>query len=122
NAGRSVTFQEFPLPSPFSFPRAITAGPDGNVWFVEQNTGRIGRITPAGVIPEFTLPPPPADPLTPRDITAGPDGNLWFTEGGPEEIPGHVGEGVIGRITPAGVITEFHGLNGPQDIAAGSSD
>jgi virginiamycin B lyase len=31
-------------------------------------------------------------------ITAGPDGNLWFTEYGGNKI---------GRITTAGVITEF---------------
>ena len=29
-------------------------------------------------------------------ITLGPEGNLWFTE-----------ESKIGRITPAGVVTEF---------------
>ena len=33
----------------------------------------------------------------PHDITTGPDGNLWFTEEG----------GQIGRITTAGVITEY---------------
>ena len=36
---------------------AITAGPDGNLWFTEPNLERIGRITPAGVVSEF--PPPP---------------------------------------------------------------
>jgi virginiamycin B lyase len=37
---------------------------------------QIGRITPAGVITEFS------EGLTdsPSGITAGPDGNLWFTE------------------------------------------
>ena len=37
-------------------------------------------------------------PTEPTSITAGPDGNLWFTE--------YYG-GRIGRITRAGVITEF---------------
>ena len=36
-----------------SGPRGITAGPDGNVWFAEDG-GRIGRITPAGVVTEFS--------------------------------------------------------------------
>ena len=44
---------------------------------------------------EFSLPMPVASRRTSR---AGPDGNLWFTEGSP---------GGIGRITPAGVVTEF---------------
>src|SRR5206468_646164 len=34
--------------------------------------------------------------------TTGPDGNLWFTETSPNKI---------GRITPAGVITEFQNPN-----------
>jgi hypothetical protein len=45
----------FPLPSPQSTPQAITAGPDGNVWFAEVLGGRIGRITPTGEITEFSL-------------------------------------------------------------------
>jgi streptogramin lyase len=37
-----------------SRPGGITAGPDGNVWFVQKaDPGRIGRITPKGVITEF---------------------------------------------------------------------
>ena len=57
---------------------------------------RIGRITTAGVVTEFSA------GITvgalPRDITAGPDGNLWFTEYNGNRI---------GRITPSGVVTEF---------------
>ena len=56
---------------------AITAGPDGNLWFTELG-GAIGRTTPAGVITEFRAGLP--DNSAPKDITAGPDGNLWFTE------------------------------------------
>src|SRR5437868_1828448 len=62
-------------------PLAITAGPDGNLWFTEQNGLRIGRITPLGVVTEFnnfsafnSFAP------VPGSITAGPDGNVWFTE------------------------------------------
>ena len=29
---------------------AIAAGPDGNLWFTNQNNNSIGRITPAGVV------------------------------------------------------------------------
>ena len=38
---------EFPIPTPDSGPRALAAGPDGNIWFSEFNASKIGRITPA---------------------------------------------------------------------------
>jgi streptogramin lyase len=73
----------------------ITSGPDGNLWFTENGANKIGRVTPAGVVTEFTLPHTDSQPL---GIVAGQDGNLWFTE---------YQYAKIGRITPAGVITEF---------------
>ncbi len=71
----------------------ITAGPDGNLWFVENLANKIGRVTPAGSISEFAL----ASYGGLVGITAGPDGNLWFTEY-------HANK--IGRITSAGDIAE----------------
>jgi streptogramin lyase len=91
---------EFPTPTADSQPFGITRGPDGNLWFTESLTGKIGRITPAGVITEFAAGITPGG--QPLDITAGPDGNLWFTEQSITETTER-----IGRITPAGVITEF---------------
>jgi hypothetical protein len=73
-------------------PSGIIAGPDGNLWFTEGNASQIGRITPAGVITEFS-----SGQAHPGGITLGPDGNLWFTVSG----------NAIGRITPAGVVTTF---------------
>jgi streptogramin lyase len=35
-----------PLPTPGSEVQHITAGPDGNLWFTEQDGNKIGRITP----------------------------------------------------------------------------
>ena len=106
---------EFPLPAvaapagstgPPPGPTAITAGPDGALWFTGI-PGEIGRITTAGVVTEFAVPavPPPAGspagtastPATATAIAAGPDGALWFTG-----VPGE-----IGRISTAGVVTEF---------------
>ncbi len=92
----------------------ITAGPDGNLWFTENNANRIGRITPTGAITEFDLPNPTS---APTHIIAGPDGALWFTE---------LRGSRIGRITTGGAITEFAiqftGTNipRPHDIALGS--
>ena len=51
---------------------------------------------------EFSLPVPGRQPSR---ITSGPDGNLWFTEAG--------SPGGIGRITTAGVVTEFLGGGTP---------
>ncbi len=70
-----------------SSPADIVSGPDGNLWFTDRAIGKIGRITTAGVITEFT--PPTAFSL-PLAIAAGPNGDLWFTE---------VNANKIGRIT-----------------------
>src|SRR4029078_4488364 len=56
---------------------AITTGPDGNLWFVEQTSNRIGRITTSGTITTFPIPTANSGPF---DITAGPGGFMWFTE------------------------------------------
>ena len=86
---------EFALPTASSSPSDICMGPDGNLWFTEFATGRIGRISRVGAIAEFAT-------LTlnsgPTGITLGPDGNLWFTESTVNKI---------GRISPLGEITEF---------------
>ncbi len=101
--------KEFALPTHDALPADITVGPDGNLWFTEHSTitparSNIGRITPSGTITEFTLPVPLNDvnSLNPdtwaNAITTGPDGNLWFTD---------PGNGLVGRITTGGQITEF---------------
>ncbi len=89
----SVT--EFSIPTAGSQPNGITAGPDGNPWFVEGSGNKVGRITPTGTVTEFAIPTANG---TPSGITAGPDGNLWFTEDNGNKV---------GKITPAGAITEF---------------
>jgi probable HAF family extracellular repeat protein len=91
--GAAIT--EFAIPSGGD-PLDLAIGPDGNVWFTEYFAGRIGRITPTGVITEFAV--PNCSGCRPSGIVRGPDGNMWFTE---------FNKLVIGRITPAGVITEF---------------
>ncbi len=104
----SLTVTTFPIPLvEIVQPQGIARGSDGNLWFTENASGQIGRMTPAGAVTQFALPavPPPAGSPAgtasttpnPTAITAGPDGALWFTG-----IPGE-----IGRITTAGVVTEF---------------
>jgi streptogramin lyase len=93
---------EFPLDTSQDAPTSITAGPDGNLWFAVQSSGKIGRITPNGSLTKFSLP----TNSFPGDITTGPDGNLWFTEN-ISDTTGHFINHKIGRITPNGAIAEF---------------
>ena len=96
-------------------PYGIALGPDGNLWFTNNEHTSIGRITPAGVI--STFPGTSGSSVSfPRAITAGPDGNMWFTSGDATED-----RSAIGRITPAGVIWTCPRLGGdqPHAIAAG---
>src|SRR5438876_9857717 len=83
-------------------PTSIIAGRDGNLWFTERFGNKIGRIAPTGgLTAEFcqalTAGHPSGITGTPRGIAGAPGGNSWFAEVG----------GVIGRITSAGVLTEF---------------
>jgi hypothetical protein len=80
---------------------AITAGPDGNLWFTDPNNYSIYRISPERAydpdspITEFKL----RGHGNPRRITAGPDGNLWFTQPDGDRI---------GRITTVTMAVEFY--------------
>lgn len=130
------------------FPTALTAGTDGNLWFTDSRCSErdedfgvygvgpscgIGRMTPSGQVMEFLetagFPVSPNGlPLAfPLGITAGADGNVWFTDGScsqgisifrrQEATPACE----IGRITPAGQITEFPaGPVYPDAITAGA--
>jgi virginiamycin B lyase len=89
--------------APASHARAMTAGPDGNLWFVATKSSSvvdetIGRLTPGGEVTEFPLPARSYEANVGPDIVAGPDGNLWFVEYGGKRL---------GRISPAGDTTEF---------------
>lgn len=88
------TVTEFPVTAR-SNPAYITTGPDGNLWFTEDNANKIARMTTSGTVTEFSLPTANATPL---GITKGSDGNVWFAEYSGNKI---------GRITPSGTITEF---------------
>jgi streptogramin lyase len=89
-------------------PAGIAAGPDGALWFTEENGDRIGRITTAGSITEVQL----ASGTHPTKIAAGPDGRLWFTESGTNQV------GAINPSTMAIDITVSTGSQ-PDGITAG---
>ncbi len=88
------TITEFSIPPAESDPVGITAGPDGNLWFTDSASA-IGRITTKGHVTGFPIPTANSGLF---GITAGSDGNLWFTEETSNKI---------GRITTAGLVTEF---------------
>lgn len=85
------------LPTRRADTHRMTAGDDGNFWFLqydtENGTRQIGRMTPDGVASEFTLDPNDVY----LSIARGPDdGNVWFS-----------GFDSLGRITPSGMLTQF---------------
>lgn len=84
----------------------LARGSDGNLWFTERSADKVGRMTPAGVVTEWSL----AAGAFPNRIVAGPDGALWFTE---------LRGGAIGRITTAGALTETPVDGGPVGITVG---
>ncbi len=94
-----------------SWPRGITAGPDGNLWFAEMAGNKIGRITPKGEITEFAVPTADAQPY---GVAFDKNGKLWFTESAADKL---------GRLDPAtGKIDEFKLPTAkalPRDIVLG---
>lgn len=91
---------EISIPTAAAGAAGIASGPDANVWFAESGSNKIGRLNVIGSISDFNV---PTANSRPEAITAGPEGNVWFTEIGTNLAPADK----IGRITPAGAITEF---------------
>ena len=89
SGGRSMyRFNENGTYSTFALPDAIdvtsmTAGPDGNVWFVGSYTSGkasagVGNMTPTGSAVLYQIAGKATPVLT--SVTAGSDGNLWVTD------------------------------------------
>ncbi len=85
-------------------PDFICVGPDQALWFTEEGSAAIGRLTIAGAYREFSLNDRYA---TPSGIAAGLDGALWFT---------NYGDGIgIGRMTTSGQV-KFYNVPGNPEI------
>jgi streptogramin lyase len=113
----AAALTEFPIPSGTAVTGAITAGPDGALWFPTQkgNKSQISRLSTSGSYSEFGgLTDPRPGYTGTRGITAGPDGRLWFTEYDAHKI---------GAISTTGVVIEYStGLSpgaAPDQITAG---
>jgi virginiamycin B lyase len=109
------TISEFPVPANDKvkdvYIYGLAIGPEGAIWFDGDNfdgsvyTTFVSLMTPNGV---FTTIPVPAG-LHPDFLFSGPDGGLWFSgerDLNPAAPPPKSYEGVIGRISADGKITE----------------
>ena len=89
-----------------SFPDGIVTGPDGALWFTNDNPGgSIGRITTAGTVTNYSR----GHHGVPQTIVVGPDGALWFT----------TINDLVWRITTAGNLTSYPGGYNSYGIAVG---
>ena len=75
-------------------PHGIVPGPDGALWFANQNSS-IGRITVDGELSNIPL----GEAHPAGAPTVGPDGNLWFVVGEDSSS--------VGRMTLSGDLTTF---------------
>ena len=85
----AAQFREFHIDTRYGGITDIAKGPDGNLWFT--NFG-IGRISPSGVATQVAI----GLSSNADGLTTGADGNVWFLE-----------QHKVGKITPAGRVTEY---------------
>lgn len=74
----AVTSQ-YPVPTASSKPMGIALGSDGNLWFTESATSKIGTLGSNGKITEQVTPASKAEPIGIAS-GSGPALNVWFTE------------------------------------------
>jgi streptogramin lyase len=110
----SATLTTVPVLKQFSVgtnPDGIVTGIDGNVWFTEHGSNKIGKLTPSGTLTEYTIPSGGSSPS--EAMAVGADGNMWFAENSGNKIA---------KVTVNGVFTEYSvptGGSGPFGIASG---
>lgn len=82
DAKSTAYVKEYKIPTVCTNPMAITADYDGNIWFVQSNTGNVAKFDPA--TESFTEFENPSWPDGGRSMMWGmdysPDGYLWFTD------------------------------------------
>jgi virginiamycin B lyase len=107
---------EFDVPTANGGPTDIINGPDGNLWYVEQVGGKVGRVIPGDppTITDFDPPKFNNMALTGlQDINVGPDGDIWITAGNnvakipPGNPTGGTAFGGLGLVDARGIATGF---------------
>jgi streptogramin lyase len=102
---------EFKLKTANNQPGDMAVGTDGNVWFVDQNTGKVSQISKTGTITGYLTHTPNSRPT---GITLGSDGAMWFTEAAADKI---------GRISGGGPATDYPiptAASSPRGITLGT--
>ncbi|MHB8895679.1 MAG: Vgb family protein [Candidatus Geothermincolia bacterium] len=94
-AGATTITNTWPIPTATANAIKMTQGPDGNMWFAEYGTGKLAKITQAGVITEYPV-GGASDGLF--DVASGPDGYVWFTM---------MTANLVGKIKPDGTGARF---------------
>jgi hypothetical protein len=99
---------QYALPANSGPANGMVLGADSNVWFVDDKTSKVGKITTAGAITEYAFP----EGSSPESIAVGSDNNLWVTDYKTSKI---------GKVTTSGSVTEYAlpSGSGPEIIAAG---
>jgi virginiamycin B lyase len=82
NAKSNNYVKEYKIPTDCTLPQAITTDPQGNIWFVESNTGNLAKFDP--VLELFTEYENSLRPKSGHSMMWGidyaPDGTIWFTD------------------------------------------
>jgi streptogramin lyase len=86
----------------------IAAGPNDTLWFAEPGSHAIGVIDTDGKFLDKVALKESDDP---QSIAAGPEGNMWFTDPSAPYA--------IGRINPAGEVSEFPAPSVPASVVEG---
>ena len=86
----------------------IAPGPKETLWFAEPGSHAIGVVNTEGKFMDQVMLKEADDP---QSIAAGPEGNMWFTDASAPYM--------IGRINPAGEVSEFPAPSEPASIVAG---
>ncbi|HZT91881.1 MAG TPA: hypothetical protein VFA05_07575 [Gaiellaceae bacterium] len=100
---------EFGVPG-MAVPSNLTSGPDGNLWFTEENQPNVARLAIA--TDALTLFRVPSGQTGLGGIAPGPDGNLWFADTKALKVA---------RLVPStGQITEFSTPVAANGVVGGS--
>src|SRR5579884_705890 len=59
SAAQWINAKSYPVPTAYAQLNSIASGPDGALWFTEWCCDKIGRLTTAGNVTEYPLPPVP---------------------------------------------------------------
>ena len=84
NGGRAT---EYPVPTASSGVDGIALGSDGNIWYTEPSTNKVGRINPSnptGDNVDWSITASPGS--SPTGIAAVLDGDLWITQSSTGQI------------------------------------